>query len=463
MRKGIVLWLLLFFLLSIIQVHGDTAVPPPKPSVSSSTSSGHAPQIDFDKIFKALQEGKDKKPQKFEDLKKLLYIKPFVTKDYDENYTLDLTVIADDNETINVTRNDKFSVWAKVGNPNPIEIRRVMYVDLYLLEPGEKTFRKVNSVPAMIMNNEYENKDGKNYSYRKFPELTSFSNIKTVGPAVLKLEVSDGESSWKSNNYTLGIINRPPVLENLTLEATKHPKFNDPIIYSANVTDLDEDLINVTLHILDAKHRELKNETQLTMPGKTVSFIANQYGFFDREDSGKNFSYYYSFGDGIIANNTTIQDGPKLRKSVSIWVGKPVVVPEDENQYWWQSYNFSLEMKNQDPGEASVTTSLFTDTKSHPWKAAGSQVVTLTQEPQTVYFNVKPFDVMDANQTFGFRFAYSETDQHGQNHIDGQNSDPINPKLVRYDFVSALGLANVLIIIILAMMVSIFVERRFYR
>jgi len=144
-------------------------------------------------------------------------------------------------------------------------------------------------------------------------------------------------------------------------------------------------------------------------------------------------------------------------------VGKPVVVPEDENQYWWQSYNFSLEMKNQDPGEASVTTSLFTDTKSHPWKAAGSQVVTLTQEPQTVYFNVKPFDVMDANQTFGFRFAYSETDQHGQNHIDGQNSDPINPKLVRYDFVSALGLANVLILLVLAMLVSIFVERRFYR
>jgi hypothetical protein len=463
MRKGIVLWLLLFFLLSIIQVQGDTAVPPPKPSVSSSSSSSRAPQMDFDKIFKALQEGKDKKPQKFEDLKKLLYIKPFVTKDYDKNYTLGLTVIANDNETTNVTRNDKFGVWATVGNPNPIEIRRVMYVDLYALEPGEKSFRKVNSAPAMIMNNEYENKDGKNYSFRKFPELTSFSNIKTVGPAVLKIEVSDGETSWESNNYTLGIINRPPALENLSLEATKHPKFNDPIIYSANVSDLDEDLINVTLHILDAQHRELRNQTQLTMPGKTVSFIANQYGFFDREDSGKNFSYYYTFGDGIVANNTTILDGPNLRKSVSIWVGKPIVVPEDENQYWWQSYNFSLEMKNQDPGEASVTTSLFTDTEAHPWKAAGSQVVTLTQEPQAVYFNVKPFDVMDANQTFGFRFAYSETDQHGQNHIDAQNSDPINPKLVRYDFVSALGLANVLVLLILGMLVSIFVERRFYR
>jgi len=462
MKKGIVLCFLLFFLLSIIQVQGDTAVPPPKPSVSSS-GGGSRSQMDFDKIFKALQEGKQKKPQKFEDLKKLLYIEPFVTKDYDKNFTLGLTVIANDSETRNVTRNEEFSVWATLGNPNPIEIRRVMYVDLFLLEPGEKAFRKVNSVPAMIMNNEYENKDGKNYSYRRFPELASFSKIKTIGPAILKIEASDGESSWESNNYTLGIINRPSALENLTLVAPELPKYNDPIIYSANVTDLDEDLVNVTLHILDAQQRELTNETQLAMPGKTVSFIANQYGFFDREDSGKNFSYYYTFGDGIAFNNTSIQDGPNLRKSVSIWVGKPVVVPEDENQYWWQSYNFSLEMKNQDPGEASVTTSLFTDTKSHPWKAAGSQVVALTQEPQTVYFNVKPFDVMDANQTFGFRFAYSETDQQGTNHIDAQNSYPINPKLVRYDFVSAMGLANVLAIIILAMLVSIFMERRFYR
>jgi hypothetical protein len=139
------------------------------------------------------------------------------------------------------------------------------------------------------------------------------------------------------------------------------------------------------------------------------------------------------------------------------------VVPEDENQYWWQSYNFSLEMKNQDPGEASVTTSLFTDTRSHPWKAAGSQVVTLTQEPQAVYFNVKPFDVLDANQTFGFRFGYSETDQHQQDHIDAMEVNSINAKLVRYDFISALGLGNVLILLILAMLVSIFVERRFYR
>jgi hypothetical protein len=196
-----------------------------------------------------------------------------------------------------------------------------------------------------------------------------------------------------------------------------------------------------------------------------VNFAANKYGFFDKSDSGKNFSYYYTFSDGISINNTTIMSGPNLRKSATIWVGKLNVDPEDGNQYWWQSYNFSLEMKNQDPGEAGVTVWLFTNTKSHPWKiATESKVVTLSQEPKMVYFNVKqPFDVMDANQTFGFRFKYSETDQRQQDHIDMIWGKPINAKLVRYDFVSGLGLGNIFALLLLALLISILVERRFYR
>jgi hypothetical protein len=339
-------------------------------------------------------------------------------------------------------------------------------MNLEVMEPGEKAFRKVNSVPLMITNNEYDvNDEGMNISTRTFPELTSFSHLKTVGKAILRLQVSDGQYSWTVENNTQNIVNRPPTLENLTLQTPERPRFNDPMIYMANVTDIDGDLVNVTLHILDDQEKEIKNETQVTMPGKRVNFVANQYGFFNKEDSGRNFSYYYTFSDGIAINNTTVLKGPSLRKSASIWVGKPNVDPEENNQYWWQSYNFTLEMKNQDPGEAAVTVWLLTDTESHPWKMASeSQVVTLTQEPKMVYFNAKqPFDVLDANQTFGLRFKYSEMDQHQQDHIDVTWGKPINAKLVRYDFISGLGLSNIIILLLMALMISIFVERRFYR
>ncbi len=43
------------------------------------------------------------------------------------------------------------------------------------------------------------------------------------------------------------------------------------------------------------------NETQITLPG-IVSFKAGEYGFFSETDAGKNFTYYYSFDDGINSN-----------------------------------------------------------------------------------------------------------------------------------------------------------------
>jgi hypothetical protein len=39
----------------------------------------------------------------------------------------------------------------------------------------------------------------------------------------------------------------------------------------------------------------------------------------------------------------------------------------------------------------------------------------------------------------------------------------INAKLIRYDTISGLGLGNVLIILIFALLVGTLVERRFYR
>ena len=120
-------------------------------------------------------------------------------------------------------------------------------------------------------------------------------------------------------------------------------------------------------------------------------------------------------------------------------------------------------MKNQESEEAAVQVSLFTDTKDHPGKAAASQQVILTQQPQKVHFNIKPFDVLDANQTFNFWFQYSEMDQNNQDHIDKEWIKPLNAKLVRYELISGLGLGNILALLMIALLISILMERRFYR
>lgn len=460
----ILVLILLFILLSSVLVLGDIDIPVSSGGSTSSSGGGSLRMPDIDSFTRQLEYWKSTYPEKYEIVKKLLYIEPFVTKSYNNSIPFRLDV----SPNKNLTRNDRFTVTATVWNPNPIEVRRVIYLDLYATSPGEKSFRKVNSAPAMILNNEYIDTSGEyNVSIRSFPELTSFSNMNTVGPVVLKLNATDGLNRWDSiPTYTVIIINRPPELENLTLQAPVKPRFNDPIIYSANVTDPDDDMVNITLHILDAKRLEFKNATQVTMPGKRVSFAANEYGFFNKADSGKNFSYYYTYSDGIEVKKTSIQSGPSLRKSASIWVGKPIVVPEDDRQYWWQTYNFSLEMKNQDREAADVLVSLYTETGANSWKtdtASQSKKINLTNEPQTVSFNVKPFSVLDANQTFGFRFKYSEADQNQQDHIDAVGSKPLNAKLVRYEFVSGISLGNVLAILLFAFMVSMLIERRFYR
>lgn len=460
----ILVLLLLFIFSSSILVRGDIDIPVSSGGSSSSSSGGSLRMPDIDSFTRQLEYWKSNYPDKYEIVRKLLYIEPFVTKSYNNSipFRLDIT------PNKNLTRNDEFTVTAIVWNPNPIEVRRVIYLDLYVLAPGERSFRKVNSVPVMILNNEYAGAGGRyNISVRSFPEITSFSNLKAVGPVVLKLNATDGLNRWDNiPACTVNVINRPPELENLTLQAPARPRFNDPMTYMANVTDADGDMVNVTLHILDAKGIELRNVTQVTAPGDRVSFAANEYGFFSKADSGKNFSYYYTYSDGIEVKNTSIQKGPSLRKSASIWVGKPIVVPEDDRQYWWQTYNFSLEMKNLDQEASDVLVSLYTDTKANPWKTdttLQSKKINLTKESQTVYFNIRPFSVMDANQTFGYRFKYSEADQNQQDHIDAVDNKPLNAKLVRYEFVSGIGLGNILAILLFALLASMLIERRLYR
>jgi hypothetical protein len=452
-------FILLISLLMQFSASQTIDIPPPSPTASGGGGGGSR-QIDFDRIFKALQEGKQQKPQKFEEMKKLLYIEPFITKEYSKTLVLDLDFKG--NKTLD--RNQEFVISAYIENNNPIEIRRALFLHLEALEPGEKAFRQVNSVPQIIQVNEYEDLGGgRNFTYRAFPELTDFKYLKEVGPAVLRLKATDGQYTWTSKNTSLEITNRPPVLSNLSIEASRPTRYNDPINYVADVFDEDQDAVNVSLHILDVTGRERRNATQIANSGERINFVASQYGFFDKEDAGKNFSYYYSFGDGINVSTTDIENGPNLKKSTTLWVGRPAVIPEERNQYWWQYYNFSLVMKNQEPEDAKVQVTLYTDTKSHPWKAVSTQEVILSGEQRTVFFNVRPFDVLDVNQPFRYKFVYSEYDQNLKDNIEQSGQGLLNAKLVRYDTVSAIGLGNIAIVLLFAFLLSILVERRFFR
>lgn len=456
LRFAILMMLLL--LLNQLVACQTLDIPPPTPSQGGG--GGGSRQTDFDRILKALQEGKEQKPQKFEQLKKLLYIEPFTTKEYSNKLGLGLDFKG--NTTLNRTQG--FVIRAYVVNSNPIEIRRAIYLRLEALLPGENAFSQVNSIPQIIQVNEYqESKDGSNFTFRAFPELTSFKDLKKVGTVVLRLKATDGQYTWTSKNLTLNVTNSPPVLSNQSIEAPNPTRYNDPITYVANVTDENGDAVNVTLHILDDTGSERTNATQMVASGQRVNFIASQYGFFNKDDAGKNFTYYYSFGDGINVSVTDIQNGPQLKKNTAIWVGRPKVTPEDQNQYWWQEYNFSLEMKNQQPEDAQVQVSLYLDTKAHPWRAIASQNVMLSENPRTVFFLVKPFDVLDANQSFRYKFEYSEYDQNQKDHIEQDAQAPLSAKLVRYDTISALGLGNVAAIMLLAFLLGLLLERRFYR
>ena len=139
----------------------------------------------------------------------------------------------------------------------------------------------------------------------------------------------------------MNIINTPPTLENVSLiTQNPEPRFNEPIKYSAHIIDNESDPVTVTLHIQDLNHTEKVNATESTKAGEDIVFLAGDYGFFSKDDSGKNFTYYYTISDGINTTNTSYFNGPNLKKSITIYVDDPKVGSE-QNRYWWQDYNFN--------------------------------------------------------------------------------------------------------------------------
>jgi hypothetical protein len=144
-----------------------------------------------------------------------------------------------------------------------------------------------------------------------------------------------------------------------------------------------------------------------------------------------------------------------------IWVGVPRVIPEESSQYWWLSYNFSVIMKSQEQGGTKIGVALFTDTDKHHWRAVANKEVLLTQNPTLIFFDVKPFDILDANGMYNYKFVYTENDQAGKNFTQMQGPRPLNPKLLMFTMTQ--GAINYILIIFTTLFISISIERRFFR
>lgn len=464
-------------------------VPPPSISVSSGDSGGGHRSPDIDNFIRQVESWKNNYPERFDYLKKLLYKEPFTTQKY---VAPAVWVYYPPSNNTTVSRNEEFKIGAVLLNQNPIEIRRVVYLDLEVQEPGEKEFKPARAATQIIQVNEYDERT--NATTRIFPDLSSFNYLKKVGDVKFRIKVSDGQydyySSIQSDSPQKGcygelkmkVYNIPPQINNTTMMVSPYQaRWDDLIQYTASMENLglaksaahsadeDQSIIPVTLHILK-NDTEISSITKPFLAGDPIVFSTKDKSIFNETDAGKNFSYRYSCSDGVIGGeNTTwtkILEGPHLRPNAKIRVSDLTIKPEDDNYYWWQEYNFGLRMKSQNQEGETVMVTLYTDTPAHPKRYVLSKPVFVSGANYTdvTFANMEPFDVADCSQPFRYYFEYSIPDQDGKfqsNIISGPKA--INTKLIKYDAISGLGMVNIAAILLIALIISMYVERRFYR
>jgi hypothetical protein len=346
-------------------------------------------------------------------------------------------------------------------------------LDLYLevKEPGSDKYERINSWPEKIQTNEYNEET--NTTLRIWGMLPSFAYLKNVGVVKVRANISDGVNKWSTTDYTglkppyyselvFNVTNSLPVMSNFNITPSGLVRYNDPIEYKADIADADGDLLNVTLHILDENGVELKNETRNMLPGP-VSFKANEYGFFKEADAGKNFTYYYSYDDGIDfvgKDPAEALKGPNIRKGPKLSVEKLEFSSSSENYYWWEWYGFKVRAKNLNPEEYDVTFTLSTRTANNEWKTVETKTVKVGSDPTEIHFNdTKPFQVTDAGQTFYYRVKYSEYDQSGKDSMD-KTGEVINGKIVPYKIYDGIMILNLLPMLILISLFGLFMERK---
>jgi hypothetical protein len=469
MNRKLICILVIFALLLSVQ----NVVGPATKSAGSSGGSGGggggggSKQVTIDSLLKTIQDGKKSKPAQFEELRTILWKDPITS----EEYKMPTVLLYYKGNNTTVSRNQPLEIITVATNNNPLEMRRMLDLYLEVKEPGSDKYERINSWPEKIQTNEYDEKT--NTTYRIWGMLPSFANLKKVGEVRVRANISDGVNRWSTSDYkdlkppfysqlVFNVTNSLPVMSNFNITPSGLVRYNDPIEYRADIADADGDLLNVTLHILDENGVELQNVTLNIKPGP-VSFKANEYGFFKEADAGKNFTYYYSYDDGIDFVSKDPEDpliGPTIRKGPKLSVDKLGFISSSENYYWWDNYGFNVRAKNLNPEEYDVTFTLSTRTASNEWNTVETKKVRIGPDPVEVNFNdTKPFQVTDAGQTFYYRVKYSEYDQSGKEFME-ETGVMINGKIVPYSIYSPVMILNLVPMLILIIMGSFFIERK---
>ncbi len=476
-RKLIVVLIIVICLLGCVE--GKEGPGGPGGSIGSSdtgsSSSKRIVKLDLESMIKNAESWKKNDPEEFEYLKTLLS-KPFVTTD---EYRLPSALIYYPSSGATVNRNDELDIRSYVWNSNPIEIRRVLYLTLEMREDGSEEFRPITDVQK-IQTNEYDKKY--NLTERRWPEIEYVRDLGATGNATLRIRVQDGQYDYYSTNMSwdrpdedlfkeisLTIINNLPQITDMS--ANKGPvHWKDPLEYAVLVEDADGDFVAVTLHILDEDGNEYPepiNRTQRVIPeanGTRVTFTNAEYNFFNKDDAGKNFTYSYSYSDGMDRRETKIMQGPHFRPNPEIRVEKPGMEPVGgANYYWWQGYDFSLQVQNSKMD--NLTVSLYTDTPGHPDTRYPEDVVIGRSDEfvKVEFLDVHPFDVLDCGKHFSYRFRYSAPDQDGKYFTENIPGERISPKIVRYSIYSSVMVTNILLVLLIALLGGIVMERWFYR
>jgi hypothetical protein len=468
-QKMICLLFISALILSIVPVIAPAGPQPASSGGGGGGGGGGGSSLNLDRFTNYLESWQKENPTKYKYMVQLLskggvpnYIDPSIGLKYVNNKS--------------INKNEELDIRFEVQNSNPIDLRIPLFVDLEVKGPGSNVFKKVNQNSMVVQPFAYTEQGKINFFQSRWPEVSTFSQMDKMG--VLKLRTGeitfravyyDGNRKKYSTDWiffspyyselVLNLTNRPPEMRNLSLEAPNQTRYNDPIEYKATIDDPDGDMLNVTLHILNDKGKELKNETQNVKPGD-ISFKSSEYGLFSESDAGKNFTYYYSFDDGINSNKTENKTGPSIRRGPKLYVDKLNVTPESESCNWWNWYTFNIRAKNLNPEEFDVVFTLFTKTENSDWNTIESKTVRVGQEPQMIYFNkTKPFTVADANSSFLYRIKLSEYDQTGKDVLEADGLK-INAKIVPYSIYSPVMVMNLVPMLFLILLGSFFVERK---
>lgn len=477
MKKALITLLVLglFMLSYIIPV---IAPEGPQPSDTSGSSGGGggggSRQITIDNLLKTVQDAKKKKPAKLEELKTLLWKDPITS----ENYTLPVVLMYYTGNNTTVSRTEPLEVMTVITNNNPLEMRRMLDLYLEVRNPGSDEYERMNKWPEKIQANEYSDKS--NTTYRIWGDLPNFEYLKKIGSVRIRANASDGVNKWSTSGYkdvkppfyselVFNVTNVRPEIRNATVVGIdknipgKPVRYTEPISYEADAYDPDGDLLNATLHVIDDKGNFRENITQQVKGGSHLSIMDRDWGIFNENDAGHNFTYYYTFDDGIESGSTDVLSGPIIKSTPKLKITDFKAVPETANNFWWQRYDFFIKASSQNPEPVDVTVSLFTTTPSEKDKLVESKTVALNSIPQVIQFSVWPFSVNDAGSEFRYYLTFSEDIQGQEGRtVFGEMGLPINPRIVRFGIISWPGL-NLALLLLLCLIIGMFVERRFFR